>query len=139
MTNTISYEFNMYPDTPTLKITLNKGESIAYLSPFRGYRFQVSETKSGNNYISASMTNTKMYELTTISCGHAILFKLALDALSRAKADPVRRKTLDEFIDVTIEWLKKYADDIDWHNSEFQAGDIMYIHQVEEDDDYFEN
>lgn len=123
MTNNISYEFNRYQNTPTMEITINGGKKTGYLSPFRGYRFQVSESASGCGFISESMLNTRMHELATISCGHAVLMRLALDALERANADPVSKKSLNKLIDDSIEWLKINAANIDRHNDVYQAGD----------------
>jgi hypothetical protein len=122
--NVITYEFNRYADTPTMEVSINCGKK-AYLSPFRGYRFQVSDTKSGNGLISESMLNTKMHELATLSCGRAILSRLAMDALERANVDrkTMSVKSFKAFIDASIEWLIKNADSIDSHNDVYQAGD----------------
>jgi hypothetical protein len=117
----IMYEFNRYPDTPTMEMKING--KTAYLSPFRGYRFQVSDTPTGCGLISESMLNTRMHELATISCGRAILSRLALDACERAKVEPFKASEFKAFIDATISWLIKNAEAIDRHNDVYQAGD----------------
>lgn len=117
----ITYEFNRYENTPTMTVMVDSVER--YLSPFRGYRFQISESKSGNGLVHESMTNTKMHELATISCGHAILTRLALDCIERAGAT-FNFDELHEFIEKTIEFLIKNKDKIDSHNDVYQAFDF---------------
>ena len=145
----ITYEFNRYDKTPTMTVVIEGYEY--YLSPFRGYRFQISTTKSGDGYIAASMTNTKMHELATLSCAHAILTKLALDCLREAadKESKIYRTNCSEdeekfyrygvrtgmhidydelhkFIDETIIFLKNNAESIDSHNDVYQAYDSYH-------------
>ena len=118
----ITYEFNRYDKTPTMTVMIDGKER--YLSPFRGYRFQISETKSGNGLVHESMTNTKMHELATISCGHAILTRLALDCIERAGVDKIDYDELHKFIEGTIVFLKANAEKIDRHNDVYQAFDF---------------
>lgn len=118
----ITYEFNRYENTPTMTVMIDGAE--CYLSPFRGYRFQISETKSGNGLLYESMTNTKMHEIATISCGHAILTRLALDCIERAGVDEINYNELHKFIDATIIFLKTNAEMIDYHNDVYQAFDF---------------
>ena len=125
MTNNITYEFNRYHGTPTMEITYNNGKK-GFLSPFRGYRFQVSETPNGIGLISESMTNTRMHELATISCGRAVLTRLALDALERANADGISSTSLKKLIDDSILWLQKNANNINNDNDVYQAFDTYH-------------
>lgn len=125
----ITFEFNRYPDTPTMEVKING--KTAYLSPFRGYRFQISESASGCGLISESALNTKMHEIATISCGRAVLARLALDACERADIQPIKASEFREFINATIDWLIKNAEAIDRHNSVYQAGDSYHNRYID--------
>lgn len=120
----ITYEFNRYSKTPTMTVMIDGKER--YLSPFRGYRFQISETITGGGIVHESMTNTKMHELATISCGHAILTRLALDCIERAGAAEIDYDELHKFIEDTIIFLKANAEKIDRHNDIYQAFDSYH-------------
>ena len=120
--NDITFNLNRYVDTPTMEVTLRSGER-AYLSPFRGYRFQVSEDDKGCGYIAASMTNTRMCQLAHCGCAHAILMHLACEALERAGAEPFSAKMMHIFIDESIEWLLKNEAKIYDHNTNEEAYD----------------
>ena len=115
------YGYNRYQMTPTIIVKV--GGRDLYLSPFRGYRFQISETLDGQGFISESLTCTKLHQLATIECGHAILKRLALDCIERANAERVEDGVLDEFITATERWLLKNAAQIDADNDVYQAYD----------------
>ena len=118
--NDITFEFNRYEDTPTMELTLTNGDRV-YLSPFRGYRFQISQDARGNGLVAEGMLNTKMAEIAHLSCAHALLAHLAFECIENANVEKFSAKMFNIFIDECITWLLANEEKIASHNTVYQA------------------
>lgn len=98
---------------PTLKLAL--GNEVGYLTPFRGYRFQVSATVGGIGD-NGGTQNFSMRLIADTLSGEAVLQDMASYAImtwnARIEHSAIRFeyedfKIIDKFVKESIEWLRQ--------------------------------
>ena len=103
-----------YENCPVLTLTNNAGKEF-YLTPFRGYRFQVSKTYSGQGYVASAVTNTEMYKLAHLDMlGHDMLKLMAIESCKKAGLyfDNNDIPSLNRFIEMSMKFLIKNEEHI---------------------------
>lgn len=95
--------------------TRNGESQIGYLTPFRGYRFQVSETIDGQWDLGASEVATDMYQLAYMDeLGYKCLRALCDTALHKFGANVGVKEApkYDAFLCLCADYLRKRTDHI---------------------------